>query len=117
MQAWLDQDGAAIDRLLHPEFTLRSIASDDLVDRATWQADAVSGRIVGTSFDFRDLTVTEAGDAAVVDARLSFTGTIDGADWSATTYITDVWTHEDGSWRVMRRHASREVGHGGEMRA
>ena len=117
MQAWVDRDDVVVDRLLHPEFTLRSIASDDLVDRATWRADAVGGRIRGTSFEYRDVTVVEAGDAAVVDAQLSFSGTIDGADWSATTHVTDVWTREDGSWRVLRRHASRAVGHGGKMQA
>ena len=73
--------------------------------------------VVGTSFAFEDTTVVRAGDTAVVDARLSFTGSIGGEDWSATTYVTDVWTRADGAWRVVRRHASLPTGREGAMRA
>src|SRR5689334_10013320 len=87
MEAWLARDGEAIDRFLHPRFTLRSIATDTLVDRAAWHDEAVGGRVVGTSFRYDDMTVVEAGDAAIVDARLAFTGEIAGEDWSTTTYV------------------------------
>ena len=104
-------------RFLHPQFTLRSIATDTPVDRESWLRDALSGRIAGTGFSYDELTVIQSGDTAICDNRLTFTATIDGRDWSPTTYQTDVWLREDGRWRVIRRHSSQPVGRSGAMRA
>ena len=117
MRAWLDRDRDTVEAILHPQFTLRSSASDAVVDRASWIESVLSGRVAGTAFTYDEMTVTVSGDTAIVDNRATFTGTIDGRDWSRTTYQTDVWVREDGPWRVIRRHSSLPVGNEGGMQA
>ena len=113
MQAWLERDMAACEAILAPEFRLRSVATDMIVDRDEWLQQAGSGRIAGTAFEYEELHVEVIGDAAVTMSRTRQEATIDGGDWSATLHVTDVWVRRDGAWTVVARHASHPVGRGG----
>lgn len=115
MQAWLDGDMESCERLLAPEFRLRSVATDAIVDRDEWLHQARSGRITGTAFEYDEMDVQVMGDTAVTMSRTSQQASIAGQDWSATLHITDVWVRRDGEWQVVARHASRLVGHISEM--
>lgn len=115
MQAWLEKDLATCEALLAPEFRLRSVTTDTIVDRDEWLRQAGSGRVTGTSFTYDEMDVEVIGDTAVTVSRTAQEATIDGADWSATLHISDVWVRRDGTWQVVLRHASRPVGHSGEM--
>lgn len=117
MQAWLDGDVDACDKLLAPEFRLRSVATDMVVDRAEWLYQARSGRIVGTSFDYDEIDVVVVGNTAVTMSLTTQEATIDGQDWSLTLHVTDVWVRRDDGWKVLARHASPLVGRTGSQAA
>jgi ketosteroid isomerase-like protein len=117
MQAFLDRDLATCEEILAPEFRLRSVATDTVVDRAEWLRQAASGRVAGTGFEYEELDVEVIGDVAVSMSRTRQEATIDGRDWSATLHITDVWVRRGGRWQVVARHASVPVGRAGEMTA
>ena len=115
MQAWLDHDLATCESLIAPEFRLRSVATDTIVDRTEWLRQASSGRVAGTAFDYEEIDVRVIGDTAVAMSRTSQSASIDGRDWSATLHITDVWVRSEDGWRVVARHASHPVGRTGAM--
>jgi hypothetical protein len=117
MQAWIDRDIATCERLLAPEFRLRSVATDDVVDRANWLRQLEGGRVAATSFSHDEMDVAVMDDTAVTMSRITQAAQIDGRDWSATLHVTDVWVRRDGDWQVVARHASMPVGRGGEMTA
>ena len=117
MQAWRDQDRAALEGILAPGFLLRSITTDDLVDRATWLEGAVGGHVRGTAFEYTHLRVTVDQDTAVTDSLLAFEGTIGGKEWSTSAWCTDVWSRSSGRWQVIKRHSSPPVGRSGAMKA
>ena len=113
MRAWLERDMDACAAILAPEFRLRSVATDTIVDRDEWLLQAASGRIAGTLFEYEQLQVTVTEDTAVAMSRTRQEATIDGRDWSATLHVTDVWVRRDGAWTVVARHASHPVGRSG----
>ena len=117
MQGWLNQDLAVLERILAPGFLLRSITTDDLVDRATWLESAAGGHVRGKAFEYTQMRVTVDGDTAVTDSLLTFDATIAGKDWSTKAWCTDVWSRRSGSWQVVKRHSSPAVGRGGAMKA
>ena len=117
MQAWIDRDTATCERLLAPEFRLRSVATDDVVDRRDWLSQVELGRVTGTGFSYDEMDVAIAGDTAVTMSRTTQEAQIDGRDWSATLHVTDVWVRRDGDWQVVARHASVPVGRAGQMTA
>jgi len=117
MQAWLDQDMATCEAILAPEFRLRSVATDTVVEREEWLAQAESGRIAGTAFVYEEMDVGVMDDCAVTMARTRQEASIEGRDWSATLHITDVWVRRFGAWQVVARHASPLVGRGGPQAA
>ncbi len=115
MQAWLDSDFDTCEALLAPEFRLRSVATDTVVDREEWLHQARSGRIVGLSFDYEEMEIVVVGDTALTMSLTAQKAAIDGQDWSLTLHITDVWVRRDGRWQVVSRHASHPVGRTGSM--
>ena len=117
MDAWLARDMSTCEALLAPEFRLRSVATDQIVDRDEWLAQAGSGRIAGTAFDYEEMLVEVVGDTAVTMSRTRQEATIDGSDWSATLHVTDVWVRRDGAWQVIARHGSPLVGRTGSQSA
>ena len=117
MDAWLTRDLETCERLLAPEFRLRSVATDSVVDREEWLAQAGSGRIAGTAFTYETMDIEVFGDAAVTMSRTRQEATIDDRDWSATLHVTDVWARRDGAWAVVARHASPLVGRTGAQSA
>lgn len=117
MDAWLTHDLATCERLLAPEFRLRSVATDSIVNREDWLSQAASGRIAGTAFVYETMDVEVTGDTAVTMSRTRQEAAIDGRDWSATLHVTDVWVRRGGEWAVVARHASPLVGRTGAQSA
>jgi len=117
MDGWLAGDMHACASLMAPEFRLRSVATDSVVGREEWLAQASSGRIAGTAFEYEEMDVAVLGDTAVTMSRTRQEATIAGDDWSATLHVTDVWIRREGSWTVVARHASPLVGRIGSQAA
>ncbi len=109
MQAWIRRDRETLERILGEGFTLTSVTTDDLVDRAEWLR-AAFGRIVGKEFHYDAFRVQLYGDTAVVRSRAHQRAEIDGRPWDREFLITDVWVRRGGQWQVVARHSSRPSG-------
>jgi ketosteroid isomerase-like protein len=104
---WMDavprRDREALERYLADEFVLTSNQGLRM-DRATW-LDIALNRVSGAG-GYSDVSVRVYGDAAVMLSLWTMTATIDGKDWSGTSFITDVWVKRDDRWQVVTRHSS-----------
>jgi ketosteroid isomerase-like protein len=102
------QDRAALERTLAPEYTLTVAMTDGLqrVDRDRWLDNAV-GPYVLHDYTFDEVVVRRYGDTAVVSSRYSQKATVNGRDRSGSFFLTDIWVHAGGQWRVSARYSSR----------
>jgi len=103
-----EQDLAALDRVLAPEFTytvavagrpLSTIDRDAYIHRAKGYAVSAS--------HFEENLVRAYGDVAVVSSRYVQTATLHGKDRSAEFLLTDTWVKRDGQWKAAARVSAR----------
>ena len=99
----IDQrDREAVSGLLADDFSARSPASPDPLDRESWLRAALAGRARDSRV--RDLAVREEGDIAVVSFLLDL-----GAGRGARTqFVVDVWKASTG--RLLARHIAAATG-------
>jgi hypothetical protein len=95
----------AIERLVADEFVLWASGRLGVLNRTTWIQAALA--IEWQSFEFLEFNVLEYVTAAVVNSRMSQAGALEGQDISGQFLVTDVWVQQNGSWRLVTRHASR----------
>lgn len=96
------RDRAAVEALLADDFSARSPASPDVVDREPWLRSALGGRARASRV--RDLAVREEGDVGVVSFLLD-----SGEGRSATTqFVVDVWKAPSG--KLLARHVAAGLG-------
>jgi hypothetical protein len=95
-------DRAAVESLLAADFTARSPAGPDVLNREPWLRSALSGR--ARESRVRDLAVKEEGDVAVVSFLLD-----SGEGRGATTqFVVDVWKSSAG--KLLARHVASGAG-------
>lgn len=90
MAAWVDQDLAALDFFLAPDFTLIiGNAPAALVSRSDWLATVP--RYVCTRFAYRDVQCRALDDLVLMSAIADFDASVDGVDRSGRFFVTDAW--------------------------
>jgi ketosteroid isomerase-like protein len=112
--ALIKQDTARLQQILSSQFAL--IVSENprqSAPRAAWFALLPQYRT--RAFAIRELTVRvlarsppwhKWSDLAISSFLVDLQATVQGADRSATLFITDVWRLEGGRWRVVARYSS-----------
>jgi ketosteroid isomerase-like protein len=108
MAAVARNDAAACDRILDDRFTMVTDRGSQ-IDKAQWLHNMERRMSWQEPPAFLDTRVLVVGDAAVMTSRNLIQATLDGQEWSAELYLTDVWVRRNGTWRIVRRHASRLV--------
>ena len=58
------------------------------------------------SYDIRHREVSVRAGVGVVVQRVAMTAVVAGADRSGTFILVDLWSEEEGGWRVWRRHST-----------
>jgi len=58
------------------------------------------------SYDIRHREVSVRAGVGVVVQRVTMTAVVAGADRSGTFILVDLWSEEEGGWRVWRRHST-----------
>jgi len=107
MQAWVNQDRAALEDSLAPDFALTVSANPTQpMHRDRWLATC--DIYTCTSFAYRDVEVRElAPGLAVMSSVADQQASLNGVDRSGSFFLTDVWRLEpDGAWRVCARYSS-----------
>lgn len=111
MQCWINQDRAALEEFLAPDYALViSSVPQHVFDRANWLRTAI-GPYICTRFDYDAVQVRDLGDGmAVMSAVADFDATMEGFDRSGRYFVTDIWRQVPDSryrWQVCSRFSSK----------
>lgn len=60
-----------------------------------------------TDFSFDDARIRVYGDTAVVTLVATEHARVAAEERTVQYFITDIWRHEDGAWKLAERHSSR----------
>ncbi len=103
-------DAVRVDGLLADAFEMRTAAAPAApVPRAEWTRSALQEfrlRAAGVS----EMAARELGPVVVVSFRLTQAGAAGGADASGEFFVTDVWSQEQGTWRLQARYVDTPGG-------
>ena len=104
-EAFKNRDGAALDRILAPDF----VFTDDEGHTFTKAEyiDAVLRLVKVGSYQLSDIAVRVHGTTAVVTGLWTGSFSIDGVDGSGALRYTDTFIKTSGTWRVLASHESR----------
>lgn len=100
------KDSARLRALLHPDFVLIGTRSSGpfTMSREEW-LDAIEKRDIDSiDIKVRDATVLDHVLVGTVQARwrIKYMSRV----IEDCVLLTDVWVHDDGRWRVIRRHST-----------
>jgi ketosteroid isomerase-like protein len=106
MRAWVDQDLAALDAFLAPDFTLViGNAPVACVSRTDWLA--MIPRYVCTHFAYHDVQLRALDGLVLMSAIAEQRASVDGVDRSGRFFVTDAWRRTGERWRVAARYSTR----------
>ena len=106
MRAWVDQDLAALDAFLAPDFTLViGNAPAACVARAEWLA--MIPRYVCTRFAYHDVQCRTLDSLVLMTAVAEQQASVDGVDRSGRFFVTDAWRRVGDGWQVAARTSTR----------
>ncbi len=112
MRAWLDQDVAALDAFLAPDFALViGNAPAQCVSRADWLA--MIPRYVCTRFAYHDVQLRGVDGLVLMSAIAEQQASVDGIDRSGRFFVTDAWRRIDSGrridseWQIAARFSTR----------
>lgn len=97
-------DGAALADLLHPEFRWTSHRGQTF-DRSAYLDSNVSGGLVWRAQTLSDVSVTVAGDTAVLTCRVTDEVERDGRAERFSMPMTQVWVRSMSGWLCLAGHA------------
>jgi hypothetical protein len=101
-----DSDARALERLVAPEFTLRSAAMRDRsLPRQIWMGNTISG-LKDARFQLLYVAARKlTDDLAVASQQNESGGVINGRDASCICYGVDFWKKRQGAWQIVGRYA------------
>lgn len=106
MTAWVDQDLAALDGFLAPDYALViGNAPSARIARAEWLA--MVPRYVATHFAYHDVQLRALDELVVMSAIQEQKASVDGADRSGRFFLTDIWRRAGDGWQVAARYSTR----------
>ena len=105
MAAVAARDMAALETLVGADFTLTTgRPGAEVRSRDEWMHITASAYVL-ESFTFEEIDVLVYPGCAIVRARYSQTGSMNGERRNTTFRMTDVGVGEPGAWRLQARHA------------
>jgi hypothetical protein len=99
-------DEAALRLLMRPGLRWTTFRGE-VLGYEDYIADNTRGDLRWRSQRLSDVTVTVAGDAAVLTAAVTDEVTRDGQDLAFRLHLTQTWVRTEGGWRCLAGHASR----------
>jgi ketosteroid isomerase-like protein len=104
--ALMAADAKALDALSAPELSY-SHSDGHIEDKATFIANATSGKSKVLSLAYNDTTVRVVGDAAIV--RFKYVGESQSGDKKSQTNlgVLMVWQKQDGEWKLLARCSTK----------
>src|SRR2546423_7375964 len=105
-QATIKKDGAALEKLLHPDLTY-SHSSAMNQSKAEVITAVTTGKSSAEAIDFADTTVRVYGKTALVKGKVDITNSADGKSTTAHLNILHVWVKGPQGWQLVARQATR----------
>jgi ketosteroid isomerase-like protein len=110
MESWktamLKKDGAALDRLLHPDLTYshsdgRTESKSDIVQAAK------AGKLTVQDIKFGDSTVRVYGNTALVKGIIDISNNANGTPTNLNLSVLQVWLKGSNGWQLVGRQSTR----------
>jgi ketosteroid isomerase-like protein len=105
-QATMKKDGAALDKLLHPDLTY-SHSSAMNQTKAEVISSVTTGKATVEGITFSDTTVRVYGKTALVKGKVDIVNNTDGKSTPAHLNILHVWIKGPQGWQMVARQATR----------
>jgi ketosteroid isomerase-like protein len=105
-QATMKKDGAALDKLLHPDLTY-SHSSGMTQTKADVIKAVTTGKASVEAIEFSDTTVRVYGKTALVKGVVDLHNNADGKTTVAHLSILHVWIKTSQGWQMVARHATK----------
>jgi ketosteroid isomerase-like protein len=100
------RDMDRLEELVAPGFRFTAIhLHPEPMTREQWMGAARDGYTI-LSFAFEHMDIDVFGDTGVIHARYSQVASYQHTPLSNVFRLTDVWSRQDGRWRVVVRHSS-----------
>jgi ketosteroid isomerase-like protein len=100
------RDMDRLEELVAPGFRFTAIhLHPEPMTREQWMGAAREGYTI-LSFAFEHMDIDLFGDTGVIHARYSQVASYQHTPLSNVFRLTDVWSRQDGVWRVVVRHSS-----------
>src|SRR6266478_3925279 len=110
MDAWkhatMKKDGAALEKLLHPDLTY-SHSNGHNQTKADVVQSVTTGKATTTGIDFSEPTVRVYGNTAMVRCKVDMTNSTDGKSTTARLNILHVWLKGPQGWQMVARQATK----------
>lgn len=105
-QATIKKDGAALEKLLHPDLTY-SHSSAMNQSKAEVIKAVTTGKATTEAIAFIDPAVRVYGKTALVKGKVDITNSTDGKSNTAHLDILHVWIKGPQGWQLVARQATR----------
>jgi ketosteroid isomerase-like protein len=106
MRAVQERDMDRLEEIVSDGFRFTAIhLNPEPMTRDQWMAAAREGYTI-VSFAYERMDIDVFGETAIVHARYSQVASYRHTSLSNVFRLTDVWSRQDGSWRVVARHSS-----------
>jgi ketosteroid isomerase-like protein len=100
------RDMDRLEQLVAPGFRFTALhLNPEPMTREQWMGAAREGYTI-VSFAFEHMDIDVFGDTGVIHARYSQVASYEHTPLSNVFRLTDVWSRQDGQWRVVVRHSS-----------
>lgn len=110
MDAWktatMKKDGAALEKLLHPDLTYSHSSGKNETKAEVIQV-VTKGKAKVESIKFSDTTVRVYGNSALVRGVVDIVNNTDGKTTPAHLNILHVWVKGASGWQLVGRQATR----------
>jgi ketosteroid isomerase-like protein len=105
-QATMKKDGAALDKLLHPDLTYSHSSGMNQTKAEVLKA-VTTGKATTEAIDFSDTTVRVYGNTALIRGKVDMRNNTGGKSTTSNLNILHVWIKGPQGWQMVARQATK----------
>jgi ketosteroid isomerase-like protein len=105
-QATMKKDGAALDKLLHPDLTYSHSSGMNQTKAEVLKA-VTTGKATTEAIEFSDTTLRVYGNTALVRGKVDMRNNTAGKSTTSNLNILHVWIKGPQGWQMVARQATR----------
>lgn len=106
LQAVQKKDGKTLKAMLTEDCSI-ALPKADSLSCDDWMDSVVSSDFTLKSFAIRSMSVTDLGEAALVNYERDQQAVYKGKDHNGDFFVLDLWKKSGNSWKLVNRYVSR----------